>query len=92
MCICFDIIEFITFKRNLFSVLECVKTKKNIATFYLNGQLKTIFSYRKYYLGQNNCRLLAGFGTSFFHHKWNGTRLLSPESKCTSCATGCQTT
>ena len=31
------------------------------------------------------------FSTSFLHHKWNGTRLLSPESKCASCPTSCRT-
>ena len=25
------------------------------------------------------------FSTVSFHHKWNGTRLSSPESECTSC-------
>ena len=26
------------------------------------------------------------------HHKWNGTRLLSPESEYTSCLSSCQMT
>ena len=30
--------------------------------------------------------------TVSFHHKWNETRLLSPESECMSCITSCQTT
>ena len=25
------------------------------------------------------------FNTIILHHKWNGARLLSPESECTSC-------
>ena len=32
------------------------------------------------------------FSTICLHHKWNGTRLLSPESECTSCLTNCRTT
>ena len=32
------------------------------------------------------------FSTNFLHHKWNGTKLLSPESKCASSLTSCQTT
>ena len=32
------------------------------------------------------------FCTIFLHHKCNGTRLLSPESECTSCLRSCQTT
>ena len=32
------------------------------------------------------------FSTLFLYHKWNGTRLLSPESKRVSCLTSYQTT
>ena len=32
------------------------------------------------------------FSTICFHCKWNQTRLLSPESGCTSCLTSCWTT
>ena len=45
----------------------------------------------KYKLGQN-IKTLLRFSTISLHHKWNGTRLLSPESACTSCLTSCQTT
>ena len=31
------------------------------------------------------------FNTISFHHKWNRTRLLPPESECTSCLTSCRT-
>ena len=32
------------------------------------------------------------FSIIFLHHKWSGTRLLSPGSKCTSYLTSCRTT
>ena len=32
------------------------------------------------------------FSTFYLHRKWNGTRLLWPESKCTGCLTSCRTT
>ena len=41
-----------------------------------------------YNLGQNICRLFYALAQSFFHSKWNKTRL-SPESECTSCLTSC---
>ena len=32
------------------------------------------------------------FSTICLHHKWNGTRLLSPENECTSYLTSCRAT
>ena len=38
------------------------------------------------------CQLFHVLAQFFFHHKWNATRLLSPENKCTSFLTSCRMT
>ena len=55
--------------------LKQVKTKRKIFRQYWAKHLET-FSL---------------FSTISLYHKWNGTKLLSPESECTSCLTSWQT-
>ena len=47
--------------------------------------LKEIRSWRNF--PDNTFWGFATFQHSSLHHKWNGTRLLSPETKCISCIT-----
>ena len=59
--------------------------KKNLCTYWKNKEFQFIWknlqSWTKY------LQIFSFFSTIFLHHKWNGTRLLSPESKYTSCRT-----
>ena len=36
------------------------------------------------------CETFLRFSIVSLNHKWNGARLLSPETECTSCLTSCE--
>ena len=83
--------------KNNYSLQECsiitwsakllLTFKKSIATAcHLFSPWKPRQSWKKH------LQTFSLFSTIFLHRKWNWTRLLSPESECTSCLTSCRTT
>ena len=62
---------------NDFAEIICIKKK------LIKAIAETFFEMDCFFLGQNICRPHF-FAQFLFHHKSNGTRLLSPESECTS--------
>ena len=65
---------------------KALKRSKHFAILRLTTKVKQLQSWTKH-LGTFTL-----FSTICLHHNWNGIRLLSPESECTSCLTGCRTT